>query len=129
MYATTADYARHLRKAPPLGAAGMLADASAEIDKALRGARYDVDHDGKPTNPVIIQALMKATCEQADYQAATGDKTGALSGFSSASVGGVSYTRGRNANGTQTLSSRLGPNPRATLEVAGLLPIRPAAKG
>lgn len=39
--------------------------ASLAIDKALVGARYDIDVDGLPTDADLITALKEATCAQA----------------------------------------------------------------
>ena len=43
----------------------IMAKASLAIDKALVGARYDVDEDDMPTDTVLIEALRDATCAQA----------------------------------------------------------------
>lgn len=39
--------------------------ASLEIDKALVGARYEVDDDDMPTDTELLAALKDATCAQA----------------------------------------------------------------
>jgi hypothetical protein len=39
--------------------------ASLAIDKALVGARYEVDDDGLPTDADLVTALKEATCAQA----------------------------------------------------------------
>lgn len=41
-----------------------LAIASAQIDRALRGAVYDVDDDDLPTDDDIAAAIRDATCAQ-----------------------------------------------------------------
>ena len=43
----------------------IMARASLAIDKALIGARYEVDEDGLPTDAILVEALRDATCAQA----------------------------------------------------------------
>lgn len=88
VYATTADYAKQLRAAPPANSRLALAQASAAVDDMLLTAVYDVDQAGLPTLPAVIAALMQATCVQA--QDARAAKAAAAGSFS---IGSLSVTR------------------------------------
>lgn len=75
VYATTADYANLLRKAPPTGARRGLAEASRMVDEMLLSAVYPVDDTTKlPTEAEHIAALRDATCLQFEWAAGSGDK-------------------------------------------------------
>lgn len=89
VYATTADYAKWLRAAPPAGSRLALAQASAAIDDMLLTSIYDTDPvTGLPTAADVIAALRDATCEQAkDARIA---KAAAAGSFT---IGSVSVTK------------------------------------
>ena len=113
VYATTADYALHLRAAPPANSRLALARASAAVDDMLLCAVYDVDDDGMPTDTAVIAALKEATCVQA--QDARAAKAAAAGSFS---IGSVSVTR----SAPQTVREEDYRSPRAwaVLQRAGL---------
>lgn len=106
---------------PPSNAERLLARASEAVDRMLIGAVYDVDDDGLPTDADVADALKRATLAQAHYASVVGDETGALSRFSSYSIGGVSATLRADAAGVAT-SGGFAPNAVDILRVAGLMP-------
>lgn len=52
--------------------------ASYRVRDELKTARFDVDQDGKPTDPVVLKAIEDATTAQLAFWAETGDSTGAV---------------------------------------------------
>lgn len=126
VYATTADYARWVHAAPPVGAVQALAAASRVIDELLLAAVYDVDAAGMPTKAAHITALRDATCAQAAYAAATGDRLAVGAGhISQASIGSVSFQRGGATGGEAP--GRYSPQAWAILQQAGLTGHEPQA--
>ncbi len=113
VYATTTDYANHLRAAPPSGSRLSLAKASAAVDDMLLTAVYDVDDDGMPTDADVIEALRDATCIQAEDARAA--KAARASSFS---IGSVSVTR--SAPTTDPEETYRSPRALARLQRAGL---------
>lgn len=81
VYATPSDYYDYIGADDPGDEAAdleaMLRRASAQVDGYLRGARYDVDEDGYPTDPDVDEAITDATCAQVEWWQQTGDVTGA----------------------------------------------------
>lgn len=123
-YATVDDLTTYLAgDTPPAGAGGLLARASEIVDEILIGAIYDTDTDGNPLDPAVAAALRDATCAQAMYLAATGDQTGALAQFGSASAGAVSFSRMDGTQAPTAYTSRFAPAAVGVLRVAGLLPV------
>lgn len=120
VYATTADLARYLGGAPPLGARRLLHRASELVDEALLCAVYDTDAAELPTDPKVAQALARATCAQVRWWGETGDETGALAQFQSVSMSGVSLSRGSQARGNAIPAQRLCADARMFLANAGL---------
>lgn len=121
VYASTGDYATWLGTAPPPGARRALAAASRVVDELLLTAVYATDAAGMPTDPVVAEALTRATCAQAAYQAALGDPAGVGAGhISQASIGSISFTRA--APGSQgSTPGRYSPQAVQILRQAGLL--------
>lgn len=124
-YATTADYSKLIRKAPPVGARRGLAEASRLVDEMLLTAIYAVDEvTGLPTETEHIEALRDATCLQLEWAASSGDKNMTGAGRPS------SFTLGRlsvqQPSGGSTAQRGKGPDgmwaPRAwsRLQRAGL---------
>ncbi|MFC7880487.1 hypothetical protein ACFUVV_01165 [Streptomyces sp. NPDC057376] len=95
VYATTTDLANFLRAAPPLDAAGLLADASRMLDsRVLAYCRYDVDDAGLPTDPAVAAAISRAVCAQVAWWDEVGDHIGAAgAGYGNVSIGSVSLGR------------------------------------
>lgn len=120
IYATVEDFA-----ASPLTSGTVteqaLAAASLVVDELLLTAVYDVDVEGMPTDPAVVDALKQATCAQAAYQAALGDPAGVGAGhISQASIGSISFTRA--APGSQgSTPGRYSPQAVQILRQAGLL--------
>lgn len=94
-YATTTDLANYLRAAPPLDAAGLLADASLMLEtRVLAYCRYDVDNAGMPSDPDVAKAIGRAVCAQVAWWDEVGDSTGAAGvGYDSVSIGSVNLGR------------------------------------
>lgn len=123
-YASTDDLTAYIAPdAVPANAEWLLEAASDEVDAALIGAVYVVDTDGLPTEAATILALKKATLAQAHYRIGVSDPTGALSRFSSFSIGSISGTLANGGSGSaSTGASALAPAALSILRVAGLRP-------
>lgn len=124
VYATEAEYADWLGTAAPAGSERALRAASARIDEMLVSAVYDTDEDGKPTAAADIEALMEATCAQADYQRGIGDpySTGAPQQWASVKIGSASLSRGQSAGGGTSAAPRYSSEAFGILQRAGLIP-------
>lgn len=107
------------------------AAASRRVDRALIGAVYDVDDDGMPTKPDIVDAFREATCAVVEAWVDAGDPTGTgqTPQYGTVTIGDVTLSRG----GGRTGGSPGGPDlPQKALDVlyaAELLPIDPYASG
>jgi hypothetical protein len=120
-YATSDEYLTAVgATVAPTGLDRVLEVASTRVDEMLVGAVYATDDDGAPTDDDVTDVVKRATIEQVVYMLEAGDTTGA-GGYSSQSVGRVSWTRGAGTAGAGG-SSRFGPEAVAILHVAGLLP-------
>lgn len=124
VYATTADLAKHLDAAPPVGARRLLRKASRTVDYLLIGAVYQVDDDGLPTDPDIKAAIRDAVCAQAEHL----DADEQAGRYTEVQIGSVRLRRA--AVGT------VGPGGESVaqdavdaLALAGLLPIEPIVYG
>ncbi|MEU6858830.1 hypothetical protein AB0B28_08155 [Glycomyces sp. NPDC046736] len=131
VYATPEEYAEWLAaggtpSAPPAGAQRALRAASGRIDELLTTAYYETDADGRPVKADVVEALMEATCAQADYQRAIGDRnsTGAQQ-FASAKIGTASVTRGQATGGGTKTASPYSAEAASILRRAGLIPGEP----
>ena len=129
VYASSADYDDYVGKRGPdsIDRRSFVA-ASRHIDRELRGAVYATDAHGMPTDPAIRKALRDATCAQVEAWVAAGDPTGtgAVTQFSSVSIGDVTLTRRPdNASGVAGNGTRLAEKAITVLMDAGLLPIQP----
>ena len=123
-YATEAELATWLGTAAPTGAARLLRDASLEVDEMLLTAHYRVDHDGKPTDPVVIAALRDATCAQAEHRADYGDEVDVALAGEAVSLGSLSFG-GTGKSGIGNSSAGIpqhSPAALRILRVAGLVP-------
>ena len=118
-YASSADLAKWLDGAPPLDADRKLRRASRLIDRATLTAVYQTDARGYPTEQQVIEAFRDATCAQVESWGVTGDEHNEAAKYSSASVGGASYTR---ATGGGTPADRLCDRAADELITSGLLP-------
>src|SRR5690625_2474644 len=88
-------------------------------------AVYQVDGDGKPTDPAVTAALRDATCAQAAWFDETGDTgSGAASIYSTMSLGSarLSVGGGGSATNTTVAESRYSPEAVQILQNAGLTP-------
>lgn len=109
VYATSTDYANELHVAPPAGIRRALEVASGIVDQMLKTAYYDVDDDGMPTDAAVIAAMRRATCLQAEFAGAAGDRNvvGAAKP-ASFSLGKLSVSRAQAAPGTSGMGG-IGP--------------------
>jgi hypothetical protein len=97
--------------------------ASEQLDVALVGAVYAVDADGMPTDPGLVDTLMRACCEQARYLNAHNDDAQVKREYASTNVGGVSVSRVASMQGRAL--PPIAPQALAILRVAGVLPAAP----
>lgn len=94
-YATTTQLAAYLGAAPPVDADRLLARATTFLDsEVLRGAWYDVDTDGRPTKPAVINAVAEAACAMVEYWGEVGEETDTGGTLQSVSIGSVSLQYG-----------------------------------
>lgn len=132
-YATLAQFAGYLRKVPPDDFDPQsLVRASRRVDRALIGAIYDVDTDGRPTDLTIAAALRDATCAQALWWDELGDTTGsgALSEWGEVEIGQVRLRRSGNSRGEAGANSPLlCLAAEDFLRAAGLLPVHAIGSG
>lgn len=115
VYATAADYRQVTGQDPPADIIRKLADASELLDELLIGCWYDVDAAGLPTDPAVIRALTRATCQQAAWWQLTGDPDGLSTVYPSMSIGSVSISRGQGSGTTGTPWDRAAPKLVTTL--------------
>lgn len=92
-YANSTNLADFLQAAPPLDSDKQLRDATLELDFALKGALYDVDDDGEPTDPMVIEAFRDACCAVVEWWEETGDPLGAAASYDSVSIGSAALSR------------------------------------
>ena len=128
VYATTAEYDTYVGAGQPAVAGALLARASGIIDELLIGARYAIDTATQmPTDPLVIAALVEATCAQAQWMDATGDTTGVgdVVEVDSASIGSVSFSgQSRATSASRTTSgAQVAAGAIRALRVAGVLPV------
>lgn len=121
-YATEGDFTEWLKPDPvPAGAARLLRDASLEVDEMLLTAFYRVDHDGRPTDPLVVAALRDATCAQAEFRATYGDEVESQEAGESISLGPLSFG-GRRGGTTAGSVPQVSPKALRYLRLAGLVP-------
>ena len=97
----------------------MLQRASEVMDHYLTGAVYQVNANGMPTDPMLIDVLTRATSAQCQFMLADNDVTGVRRQYSSVNVGGVSQTRVPAM--TAMTFPPLAPQAAAILHTAGVL--------
>lgn len=104
---------------PDVSVATMLRRASEAMDHYLIGAVYATNANGMPTDPMLIDVLMRATSAQCQFMLADNDPTGVKRQYSSTSMGGVSTSRA--AAMTAMPFPPLAPQAAAILHTAGIL--------
>lgn len=97
----------------------MLQRASEAMDHYLIGAVYAINANGMPTDPMLIDVLVRATSAQCQFVLADNDPTGVKRQYSSTSMGGVSTSRV--AAMTAMSFPPLAPQAAAILHAAGVL--------
>lgn len=121
VYATVAQYRAWSgdQFTPDALVSGMLQRASEAMDHYLVGAVYATNANGMPTDPMLIDVLMRATSAQCQFMLADNDPTGVKRQYSSTSMGGVSTSRV--AAMTAMPFPPLAPQAAAILHTAGVL--------
>lgn len=129
-YATTADLARYLGRAPEPGSRRLLARATRKIDELCRTAIYPVDDEGMPLDPAVAAALRDATCAQVEWWAEIGDETGsgAVSALAGAQIGTVRLP-GSGGGSSTGGSMQYAPEAISILTAAGLTSQGPIIPG
>lgn len=118
-YANTGDLVRYSGRPLPTNARRVLIDASREIERITKAARYTTDDRGYALDPALRTALADATCELVGWWDETGTSSGGRHLYTSASIGPVSVGWGGNADNAQ--KDRVGPRVWTILLNAGLL--------
>jgi hypothetical protein len=97
----------------------MLQRASEAMDHYLIGAVYATNAVGMPTDPMLLDVLVRATSAQCQFMLADNDPTGVKRQYSMTSMGGVATTR----VGAMTAMPfpPLAPQAAAILHTAGVL--------
>ena len=104
---------------PDANISTMLRRASEAMDHYLIGAVYATNANGMPTDPMLIDVLVRATSAQCQFMLADNDPTGVKRQYSSTSMGGVSTSRV--AAMTAMPFPPLAPQAAAILHAAGIL--------
>lgn len=97
----------------------ILRRASEAMDHYTIGAVYATNANGMPTDPMLIDVMMRATSAQCQFMLADNDPTGVKRQYSSTSMGGVSTSRA--AAMTALTFPPLAPQAAAILHTAGVL--------
>jgi hypothetical protein len=121
VYATPAQYQNEIgdTAAPISMITAKLQLASDDLDMALVAAVYPVNPQGMPTDPLVLNVLMRACCHQVAFLLADNDDTGVKRQYSTTSSSGVSATRTSSAQGM--LLPPLGPRALQILRTNGVL--------
>ena len=121
-YASPADYQEWSgdTQTPQAQVGIMLRRATEVIDRALIGAAYATDANSMPSDPGIINVLMRATCAQCQFMLANNDPAAVKSQYSYTSQGGMQVSRAASAQGQ--VFPPLAPQAAAILQTAGALP-------
>jgi hypothetical protein len=80
---------------------------------------YAVNANGMPTDPMVLDAFMRATCAQCAFMLADNDPTGVKRQYQSTSMGGVTLARAQGA--TMLPFPPLAPQAAAILHAVGVL--------
>lgn len=93
--------------------------ASEDIDNALIGAVYATNANGLPTDPMLLDVLVRATSRQCEYLLAENDPTGVKKQFTSVNAGGVNSSRAPGS--LMPAMPLLAPRAAQILHVSGVL--------
>lgn len=106
VFATPADYREYAEDdiADDTLLTKRLRAASVEVEKLIRGAMYDVDDDGYPTDADTGDALTDATCAIVEHWADTDDPRGTDAVQGAVKIGSVSL--GTTSAGSDNLTPR-----------------------
>ncbi|MER8158162.1 hypothetical protein [Streptomyces sp. NPDC094472] len=124
VYATAADFQGYTGQAPPADVDQLLARATAMLEaQVLRMCWYDVDSDGMPTNPLVLEAIRNAVCAQVQWWGELGDSIGAAGvGWGSVGIGSVSLSRSGSASGPASAAREIAPQVADELQSPDLTP-------
>lgn len=127
MYATVAQYRVHSRPrdllTPDDVVADMLGLASEAMDHYLIGAVYATNANGMPTDPELLDVMVRATSAQCQFMLADDDPFGVKRQYTSTSMGGVSAVRAPGTTGMPF--PPLAPRAAIILHTAGVLQTAP----
>lgn len=102
-----------------------LRSASVEVEKLIRGAVYDVDDDGYPTDADTAEDLAEATCAIVEHWADTDDPRGIDAVQGAVKIGSVSLgttsSGSDNLTASEKLARRIGDKAVDILTTAGLI--------
>ncbi|MDQ1111129.1 hypothetical protein QE418_000577 [Microbacterium testaceum] len=127
VFATVADYTKYAEE--DYGDDALLTkrlrSASVEVEKLIRGAVYDVDDDGYPTDADTADALAEATCAIVEHWADTDDPRGTDAVQGAVKIGSVSLgttsSGSDNLSASEKLARRIGDKAVDILTNAGMI--------
>ncbi|MCQ6250912.1 head-tail connector protein [Streptomyces malaysiensis] len=124
VYATAADLQAYTGQDPPEDADQLLARATRMLEaQVLRFCSYDVDTDGMPTNPLVLEAIQRAVCAQVQWWGELGDSIGTAGvGWGSVGIGSVSLSRSGSASGSASAAREIAPQVADELQSPDLIP-------
>ncbi|MEU8473759.1 hypothetical protein [Streptomyces hygroscopicus] len=124
VYATAADYQQYTGQAPPVDVDQLLSRATRMLEaQVLRLCWYEVDTDGMPTNPLVLEAIRRAVCAQVQWWGELGDSIGAAGvGWGSVGIGSVSLSRPGAASGSASAAREVAPQVADELQSPDLTP-------
>lgn len=94
--------------------------ASEDMDRALIAAVYATDANGRPTDALVVDVLMRATCAQVQFLLDDNDDSGVKRQYSQTNVAGVQATRTKAAQSPEM--PPLGPRALSILHTNGVIP-------
>ncbi|WP_247615836.1 hypothetical protein [Streptomyces sp. MK37H] len=125
IYATAADFQDYTGQAPPADVDQLLTRATAMLEaQVLRFCWYDVDSDGMPTNPLVLEAIRRAVCAQVQWWGEVGDSIGAAGvGWGSVAIGSVNLGRSvTSVSGADSAARQIAPQVADELQSPDLTP-------
>jgi hypothetical protein len=102
------------------GVDALLASASLIVDMLVRGARYDTDADGRPTDEHLAQVFRDATVAQVVWADETG---GGATSAAPSSLGSLHFDATVSADG-DPVPPGVGPDAYRLLRIEGLVTSR-----
>jgi hypothetical protein len=119
-YAEPSDLPEDLQQVSGVGA--LVASASLIVDMLVRGARYDTDEDGRPTDDHLVDVFRDATIAQVVWADETG---GGAYGAAPSQLGSLRFDATERVEG-DPVPSGVAPDAYRLLRVEGLVTSRVA---